>query len=43
MQEGGVIACDAVRAPLQPLNPAVRAGVIAIARRLDAAVLRWGR
>ncbi len=43
MKEGGVIASDAVRAPLQPLAPAVRAGLIAIARRLDPVVLRWGR
>ena len=43
MKEGGVIASDAVRAPLQPLAPPVRAGLIAIARRLDAMVLRWGR
>lgn len=43
MQEGGVIACDAVRHPLPPLHPAARAELIAIARRLDAMVLRWGR
>ncbi len=43
MKEGGVIASDAVRAPLQPLAPAVRAGLIAIACRLDPVVLRWGR
>jgi 4-hydroxy-tetrahydrodipicolinate synthase len=28
---------------LQPLHPAVRAGLIEIARRLDARVLRWGK
>ena len=43
MQAGGVIACDAVRHPLPPLHPAARAELIAIARRLDAMVLRWGR
>ncbi len=43
MQEGGVIACDAVRHPLPPLHPAARAELSAIERRLDAMVLRWGR
>jgi 4-hydroxy-tetrahydrodipicolinate synthase len=43
MQEGGVIACDAVRHPLPPLHPAARAELIAIAKRLDAMVLRWGK
>lgn len=43
MQEGGVIACDAVRHPIPPLHPAARAGLIEIARRLDPLVLRWGR
>jgi len=43
MKEGGVIACDAPRAPLAPLLPQARAGLIAIARRLDPVVLRWGK
>src|SRR6201994_3135911 len=43
MREGGVIASDAVRHPLQPLHPASRAGLIEIARGLDPVVLRWGR
>ena len=43
MAEGGVIASDAVRAPLVPLHPATRAGLLAIARRLDPLVLRWDR
>ena len=43
MKEGGVIASDAVRAPLQKLAPAVCAGLIETARRLDPMVLRWGR
>ncbi|WP_310630129.1 MULTISPECIES: dihydrodipicolinate synthase family protein [unclassified Paraburkholderia] len=41
MKEGGVIASDAVRRPLVPLHPGTRAGLIEIARRLDAQVLRW--
>jgi 4-hydroxy-tetrahydrodipicolinate synthase len=43
MREGGIIASDAVRAPLAPLHPATRAGLLATARRLDPLVLRWGR
>ena len=43
MQDGGVIGCEAPRAPLAPLPPAVRAGLIEIARRLDPLVLRWGK
>ncbi|MFI4996102.1 MAG: dihydrodipicolinate synthase family protein [Hyphomicrobiales bacterium] len=43
MKEGGVIACDAPRHPLAPLHPAIRAGLIEVARRLDPLVLRWGK
>lgn len=42
MREGGVIACEAPRHPFAPLHPAVRAGLIETARRLDPLVLRWG-
>jgi 4-hydroxy-tetrahydrodipicolinate synthase len=42
MQAGGVIASDALRHPLPPLNPVARVGLIELARRLDAMVLRWG-
>lgn len=43
MKEGGVIACDVPRAPWPPMLPEVRRGLLAIARRLDPLVLRWGR
>jgi 4-hydroxy-tetrahydrodipicolinate synthase len=43
MKEGGVIASDAVRHPLAPMHPAVRDGLLKVARRLDPLVLRWGR
>ena len=43
MKEGGVIKHDTVRLPLQPLHPAVRAGLIEIANRLGPLVLRWGK
>jgi 2-keto-3-deoxy-L-arabinonate dehydratase len=43
MKEGGIIASDAGRHPLQPMQPAIRAGLLEIARRLDPLVLRWGK
>ena len=43
MAEGGVIACEAPRHPWPDMHPAVRAGLIETARRLDPLVLRWGR
>jgi 4-hydroxy-tetrahydrodipicolinate synthase len=43
MEEGGVIKTAAVRHPLTPVPPAIRAGLIEIARRLDPLVLRWGK
>ena len=43
MKEGGVIACEAPRHPFPAMNPAVRAGLLETARRLDPLVLRWGK
>ncbi|HEY9216377.1 MAG TPA: dihydrodipicolinate synthase family protein [Ancylobacter sp.] len=43
MKEGGVIAHDTLRAPLPPVHPAIRAGLIEIARRLNPVVLGWGK
>ncbi|GJD66969.1 dihydrodipicolinate synthase family protein [Methylobacterium frigidaeris] len=43
MKEGGIIRSDALRAPLEPVHPATRAGLIELARERDALVLRWGR
>jgi 2-keto-3-deoxy-L-arabinonate dehydratase len=43
MKEGGIIACETPRAPVAPLHPETRKGLIEVARRLDPAVLRWGR
>jgi dihydrodipicolinate synthase/N-acetylneuraminate lyase len=43
MREGGVIDCEAPRHPFPAMHPAVRAGLIETARRLDPVVLRWGR
>ncbi|HVE50154.1 MAG TPA: dihydrodipicolinate synthase family protein [Casimicrobiaceae bacterium] len=43
LKEGGVIASEAPRHPQASLHPAVRAGLIETARRLDPLVLRWAR
>jgi dihydrodipicolinate synthase/N-acetylneuraminate lyase len=43
MKEGGIIASEACRHPMPPLDAAARAGLVALARRLDAMILRWGR
>ena len=43
MAEGGVIASDAVRHPLERLHPAAKAGLLELARELDPLALRWGR
>ena len=43
MKEGGIIGSAALRHPLELPHPATQAGLIEIARSLDAAVLRWSR
>ena len=43
MEEGKVIRSGAVRHPLVPVHPAIRAGLIETARSLDPLVLRWGK
>lgn len=43
MAEGGIVAAEAPRLPLRPLSTDVRAGLVAMARRLDLLVLRWSR
>src|SRR6476661_1473013 len=42
MAAGGVIQSDAVRHPLEPLHPATRAGLLALARQASPLALRWG-
>lgn len=41
MKEGGVIASEAVRAPLGPLSPMIREGLLDHARRRNPLVLSW--
>jgi len=43
LHEGGIIGSDAVRAPLHGMSPEIRAGLVAMARRLDPLILRWAR
>jgi dihydrodipicolinate synthase/N-acetylneuraminate lyase len=43
MAEGGVIESEAVRHPLEPLDPAARAGLLELAREADPLALRWGK
>ncbi len=43
MAEGGVIESEAVRHPLEPLDPATRAGLLDLAREADPIALRWGK
>jgi 2-keto-3-deoxy-L-arabinonate dehydratase len=43
LQEGGVIKHDAVRHPLERLQPVQRAALLEIARELNPLALRWGR
>jgi len=41
LKQGGIIASDAVRAPLRDVGAAHRVEMVAIARRADAFILRW--
>jgi dihydrodipicolinate synthase/N-acetylneuraminate lyase len=43
MKEGGVIASEHVRHPLEPLHPATRAGLLELAREAAPLALSWGR
>ncbi|KQT50993.1 cytochrome C biogenesis protein CcdA [Aureimonas sp. Leaf454] len=43
MAEFGVIACEAVRHPLEQIHPATRAGLIELVRRVEPLVMRWAQ
>jgi 4-hydroxy-tetrahydrodipicolinate synthase len=43
LAEGGIIGSDRTRAPLGPVSPATRTGLIELARARDPLVLRWAR
>ncbi|MDB6454159.1 dihydrodipicolinate synthase family protein [Falsirhodobacter sp. 20TX0035] len=42
LAEGGVIGCDTVRHPLEPLHPATKAGLLELAREVQPLALTWG-
>jgi 2-keto-3-deoxy-L-arabinonate dehydratase len=43
LAEGGIIGSDRTRAPLRPVPPRTRHGLIELARQRDPLILRWGR
>jgi 4-hydroxy-tetrahydrodipicolinate synthase len=43
LAEGGVITCDRTRAPLGPVSPRTRRGLIELAAARDLLVMRWAR
>jgi 4-hydroxy-tetrahydrodipicolinate synthase len=43
LAEGGIIGCDRTRAPLGPVSPRTRGGLLELAARHDPLILRWGR
>ena len=43
MMAGGVIRCDMVRHPLEPLHPATRAGLMELVEAASPVALRWGK
>jgi len=43
MMEGGVIASDFVRHPLEALDAQTRAGLLELVRAANPIALRWGR
>jgi 2-keto-3-deoxy-L-arabinonate dehydratase len=43
LAEGGIVASDRTRAPLGPVSPRTRRGLIALATARDPLILRWAR
>ncbi len=43
LKEGGIIRSDCARHPTPPLHPATRAGLLELAQKRDALILRWAR
>ena len=43
LAEGGIIGCDRTRAPLGPVSPRVRGGLIELAAARDLLITRWAR
>jgi 2-keto-3-deoxy-L-arabinonate dehydratase len=43
LAEGGIIDCDRTRAPLGPVPPRTRRGLVELAEARDLLIMRWGR
>ena len=43
LAEGGIIGSERTRAPLRPVSPRTRRGLIELAQQRDPLILRWGR
>jgi 2-keto-3-deoxy-L-arabinonate dehydratase len=43
LAEGGIVASDRTRAPLGPVSPRTRRGLIELAKARDPLILRWAR
>ena len=43
LAEGGIIASDRTRAPLEPVSPRTRRGLIELAAARDLLIMRWAR
>jgi 4-hydroxy-tetrahydrodipicolinate synthase len=43
LAEGGIAGSDRTRAPLGPVSPRTRRGLIELARGRDPLILRWAR
>jgi 2-keto-3-deoxy-L-arabinonate dehydratase len=43
LAEGGIIACDRTRAPLGPVSPLTRRGLLELAAARDLLIMRWAR
>jgi 4-hydroxy-tetrahydrodipicolinate synthase len=43
LAEGGIIASDRTRAPLDPVSPRIRRGLLELAAARDLLIMRWAR
>src|SRR5215472_5867250 len=43
LAEGGIIGCERTRAPLGPVSPRTRRGLLELAAARDLLIMRWGR
>jgi len=43
LAEGGIIGCDRTRAPLGPVSPRTRRGLLELAAARDLLIMRWAQ